>query len=163
MEKSENRNPEKLLIAISALGGHGKTKSANRLVEILTSPSEGWAYNSRSIVNKKEQLAILEKNGVPEIAIVTVGDVVDERFEDWYRIITSISTIKIIVGCCRTKHGTFDYLTNYAQVHGFTMILTHPFYQQVPALPKVSPIIDYWNDLFAKQLLELIHIQLTNN
>lgn len=160
MGNLENKKPEKLMIAISALGGHGKTKSANRLVELLTSPSEGWTLDSRSIPMKKEQLAILEKNGVPEIAIVTVGDGVNERFEDWYRIITKISTIKIIVGCCRTKHGTFDYLTAYAKKHGFTMILTHPYYQQVPTLPKVSPTIGYLNDLFAQHLLNLIHLHI---
>ena len=38
MEKLENKKPEKLLIAISALGNHGKTLSATRLIELLISP-----------------------------------------------------------------------------------------------------------------------------
>lgn len=110
MEKLENTKPEKLLIAISALGNHGKTLSATRLIELLISHREGWLYDSRSINLKKEQLAILQRNGTAEIAVITIGDGVDSRFEDWYNIVASIPTIKIIVGCCRTKHGTFAYL-----------------------------------------------------
>ena len=62
MEKLENTKPEKLLIAISALGNHGKTLSATRLIELLISHREGWLYDSRSIILKKEQLAILQRN-----------------------------------------------------------------------------------------------------
>lgn len=53
MEKLENTKPEKLLIAISALGNHGKTLSATRLIELLISHREGWLYDSRSINLKK--------------------------------------------------------------------------------------------------------------
>ncbi len=158
--KKNGAKPDKTLIAISALGNHGKTTSATKLVGLLTSPSEGWTYDGRSVLMKKEQLAILQKDGVPQIAIVTIGDCVDQRFKDWYNIIKDIPTIKIIVGCCRTKHGTFDYLCDYARKHQFTMVLSHPYYQQVPALPKGSPIADYWNDIYAKHLLELTNMLL---
>ncbi|WOF87248.1 hypothetical protein [Segatella copri] len=92
MEKLENKKPEKLLIAISALGNHGKTLSATRLIELLISHREGWLYDSRSIILKKEQLAILQRNGTAEIAVITIGDGVDHRFEDWYNIVANIPT-----------------------------------------------------------------------
>ncbi len=160
METSESKKSEKLMIAISALGNHGKTQSATRLIELLISHREGWLYDSRSIIRKKEQLAILQRNGVAEIAVITIGDGVDNRFDNWYKIVASIPTIKIIVGCCRTKHGTFDYLKNFAKAHQYTMIVTHPYFQEEPALPKGSPNADYWNAIFANHLLDLIHLHL---
>lgn len=97
MEELEIKKPEKLLIAISALGNHGKTLSTNRLIELLISHREGWLYDSRSINLKKEQLAILQRNGTAEIAVITIGDGVDSRFEDWYNIVASIPTIKSLL------------------------------------------------------------------
>lgn len=160
MEKLENTKPEKLLIAISALGNHGKTLSATRLIELLISHCEGWLYDSRSIILKKEQLAILQRNGKPEIAGITIGDGVDRRFVNWYNIVASIPTIKIIVGCCRTKHGTFAYLKKFARLHQYPMIVTHPYFQEMPILPKGSPMANYWNTIFANHLLDMIHLQL---
>ena len=52
METSESKKSEKLMIAISALGNHGKTQSATRLIELLISHREGWLYDSRSIIRK---------------------------------------------------------------------------------------------------------------
>lgn len=160
MEKLENTKPEKLLIAISALGNHGKTLSATRLIELLISHREGWLYDSRSINLKKEQLAILQRNGTAEIAVITIGDGVGRRFEDWYNIVASIPTIKIIVGCCRTKHGTFAYLKKFAMTHQYTMVVTHPYFQEMPVLTKGSPIANYWNTIFANHLLDMIHLHL---
>ena len=102
----------------------------------------------------------MQRNGVAEIAVVTIGDGVDCRFEDWYKIVAGIPTIKIIVGCCRTKHGTFAYLKNFARAHQYTMIVTHPYFQEEPTLPKGSPIADYWNAIFAYHLLDLMHLHL---
>ena len=160
MEELEIKKPEKLLIAISALGNHGKTQSATRLIELLISHREGWLYDSRSIILKKEQLAILQRNGKPEIAVITIGDGVDRRFVNWYNIVASIPTIKIIVGCCRTKNGTFAYLKSFARLHQYPMIVTHPYFQEMPFLPKGSPMANYWNTIFANHLLDMIHLHL---
>ena len=161
MEELEIKMPEKLLIAISALGNHGKTLSATRLIELLISHRKGWLYDSRSIILKKEQLSILQHNGTAEIAVITIGDGVDSRFANWYNIVASIiPTIKIIVGCCRTKHGTFAYLKNFARAHQYTMVVTHPYFQEMPVLPKRTPIANYWNAIFANHLLDMIHLHL---
>lgn len=48
----------------------------------------------------------------------------------------------------------------FAMTHQYTMVVTHPYFQEMPVLTKGSPIANYWNTIFANHLLDMIHLHL---
>lgn len=165
-----DKEHKSLMIAVCAPPQHGKSTStsmlADSLYEKLVVQSEGWEakfLNTRrkhptlepynpATYKRPDKMLVFEHDGIKKIAVVTWGDELEGPVKKSFtEILRDIASYEIIVGCCHPKSDVWRFFNMKIKPH-VTEFVAISTYQ------KVKPASDFqkWNELFAKQLEDIV-------
>lgn len=172
------KDSENLLIAISAVANHGKTKTGKQLIRDLASDTvfkrlcpyhQVWKLGKR-----KDPVPDLSKDGLgdwvayfsdkaecaaPIVAVVTGGDYWSPVLEKTYKNVFSYGSAKIVVGTCRPHNNVHEHLLEMAERNHFLMVETSSFYvskHYCEDEEDSSAFFKAWHEKRANELKELI-------